>query len=152
MARDVMVCSTANIAEMLQSRPTVLDPETRRTICLELDLSLRNAAQKAPAAAPTSRRTAVPEVSSRMPGAPSPQPRSASHRRRKKKRSLADWLKGGIGLAIVLSAAFVPSVYQGAMTGLGGLIADMVAPDIEPAPAEVTEKGERKRQQQRSTE
>lgn len=151
-ARDVMVCSTSNVAEMLMSRPTVLDPETRRTVCLGLDLSLRNAAREpAVSVMPTSRRPAVPGAAPRATQwVPSRQARPTEHRRRKKKRSWTDWVKGGIGMAIVGSAVFSPSVYQGAVTGISGLIAEVIAPKTDPAPIQDVEKGEKKRQQQQA--
>lgn len=153
-ARDVMICATSNIAEMLVSRPTVLDAETRRTICLGLDLSLRNAARDQ--VLPISARSRKPTVSALPRGpvhaAPTPQRRPTPHRRRRKKRSAADWVKGGIGLAIVGSVVFAPSVYQGAMTGISGLIANVLVPETDPAPVQDVEQGQKKRRQQQSTE
>ena len=42
-ARDVMVCSTANVLTMLRTRPRVLSNETVRRLCLDLDASFRPA-------------------------------------------------------------------------------------------------------------
>lgn len=151
-ARDVMVCSTVNVTEMLMSRPTVLDTETRRTICLGLDLSLRNAAkEQAVPAMPMSKRPAVTAVSyGSTKRTPSLQARSTRHRRRKKNLTWGDWVKGGIALAVVGSAVFAPSVYQGAMTGISGLIVEVVVPNTDPAPVEDAQKDEKKRQQGQS--
>lgn len=46
-ARDVMVCSTANIVTMLTTRPAVLDAETIRMTATHLNLEFRAAAQRA---------------------------------------------------------------------------------------------------------
>ena len=157
-ARDVMVCSTSNVAEMLMSRPTVLDPETRRTVCLGLDLSLRNAAREpALMAMPTSRRPAVTgAVPQAMKTKSSWQARPSQHRRQEKKPSWGDWVKVGAGLAIVGSAFLAPSMYQSAMTGITGLIAEVIVPDTDtdtdPAPIQDVEKDEKKRQKQQPAE
>lgn len=45
-ARDVMLCSPANIVEMLSTRPPVLDEATRRLVSLDLDASLRSALER----------------------------------------------------------------------------------------------------------
>lgn len=44
-ARDVMVCSTANLQQMLLTRPRVLEADVRRQLCLDIDVSLRNATE-----------------------------------------------------------------------------------------------------------
>lgn len=153
-ARDVMVCSTTNVAEMLTSRPTVLDQDTRRTICLGLELSLRKAAREP--AVRTSTQPWPPSVSSGPRAArnatATSQARPTRRPRRKKKLSAADWVKGGIGLAIVGSAVFTPSLYQSAATGISGLIAEVIVPETDPMPIQDVEKEEKKRRQQEPTE
>lgn len=153
-ARDVMVCSTTNVAEMLMSRPTVLDQVTRRTICLVLELSLSKAARDP--AVRTSVQSWPLSVSavSRGPinAAATSQARSTQRRRGKKKLSAVDWLKGGIGLAIVGCAVFAPSVYLSVASGIGGLISEVVVPDTDPVPIEDVGERERRRQQQESVE
>lgn len=157
-ARDVIVCSTSNVAAMLLSRPTVLDEATIRKICVGLDLSLRNASGAGNQQGRVSRRSPA-QAPARRPAyaAPTPLPRSASPsasaRRTKSRRlSLGDWLKGGLGLAIVGSAVFAPSVYQSAITGVGGLVAEVIVPKTDPTPIEEMDKGEKKRDRQTQSE
>lgn len=147
-ARDVMVCSTSNIAEMLLSRPPVLDEETRRKICLGLDLSLRSATSMS-TTRPSPRGTAP---SRRSASAPAPAtPRRPPSRSRKKALSSGDKAKGLIGLAIVGCLLFAPTVYTGAMQMISGVITEIVTPDVEPAPVDKPAKGQKRRNQESST-
>lgn len=61
-ARDVMICSSANVVEMLLSRPVVLSAEARQRICLGLDIGLSAAGRSREAATPWpgGRSTATP--------------------------------------------------------------------------------------------
>lgn len=61
-ARDVMLCSTSNLVQMLTSREQVLTPEVRRMATLELDAALRSAtAQAVPASTPRPRQRRHPQ-------------------------------------------------------------------------------------------
>lgn len=55
-ARDVMLCSTGNVVEMLMSRPRVLTDDVRQMVTLELDAAMRSATE---APAPTTRPARV---------------------------------------------------------------------------------------------
>jgi hypothetical protein len=64
-ARDVMLCSTSNLVEMLTSRSRVLPDDVRQVVTLELDAALRSAMEAPAVRAPTvrvqrSRRAASP--------------------------------------------------------------------------------------------
>lgn len=147
-ARDVMVCSTSNITDMLLSRPPVLDEETRRKICLGLDLSLRNAT-----AVSTTRPSPRGAVSPQRP-ATFPTPRTSSRpssRSRKKTLSSGDKAKGLVGLAIVGCLVFAPTVYTGAIQVISGVITEMITPDVEPGPVEKPGKGQKQRNEESST-
>lgn len=58
-ARDVMVCSTSNLLQMLLTRPERLLPDQVRTAAWQVDAQLREAARRAPARN-RPRRTATP--------------------------------------------------------------------------------------------
>lgn len=147
-ARDVMVCSTSNITEMLMSRPPVLDEETRRKICLGLDLSLRNATAMS-ATRPSPRGTAPSRRSASFPIAPTPL--RAPSRSKKKALSSGDKAKGLIGLAIVSCVLFAPTVYTGAMQVISGVITEIMTPDVEPAPVEKPAKGQKRHNKESPT-
>jgi hypothetical protein len=83
-ARDVMICSTANVVRMLASRPRVLTDDEVRHLTLDVDAGLRAASAAAPGPSPR-----------RMPATPArphaPKPRSRVSRRRRS--GLADGIK-----------------------------------------------------------
>lgn len=147
-ARDVMVCSTSNITDMLLSRPPVLDEDTRRKICLGLDLSLRSAAAVS-TTVDSPLGTAPPRRS-----APLPAPRRPSRkpiRSRKKTLSSGDKAKGVIGLAIVGCLLLAPTVYTGAIHVISGVIAEILTPGVEPAPVEEPATGQKQPNEDGST-
>ena len=146
-ARDVMVCSTSNITEMLLSRPPVLDESTRWKIWLGLDLSLRGAGANVPGSSP--RHTSV---SRRRPVPSAPRPvtpaRSVS---RQQSLSASDKTKGLIALAVIGCLVFAPSIYLGAMQVISGVITEIVTPDLEQAPLEKPAQGQERRHEESPT-
>ena len=89
-ARDVMVCSTANLTQMLLTRPRVLEADVRRQVCLDIDVSLRSATESA---------------GRRERGASSgrPAPRPAASRPRSSRRRGRSW-KGLVARLVVVVA------------------------------------------------
>ncbi len=92
-ARDVMVCSTSNIVEMLRSRPPSLTPEQVRHAASALDATLRPAVAPLPSATGSS-RTVQPR-----PGRSS---RSLPPRRRSRGSAIVPAIVGGLTIAVVL--------------------------------------------------
>lgn len=73
-ARDVMVCSTANLQQMLLTRPRVLEADVRRQVCLDIDASLRDATEPVSRATgragrgdPSGPQTSGPAAAARRP-------------------------------------------------------------------------------------
>ncbi|GAB3760295.1 hypothetical protein FB382_003066 [Nocardioides ginsengisegetis] len=123
-ARDVMVCSTANIAEMLSTRPAVLPPDVRQEACLWLD------AQVHPATGPR-------QISSQRRAVPRPSPRSPSTRARSRRRSSGggELAKAIVVLVVVGAVAFVPGVSNALSNGIANLLTSHVAPQPTPTPS-----------------
>ena len=130
-ARDVMVCSTSNIAAMLMSRPEVLDEQTRARVCLGLDMSL-SAARIRPSSRPTAddswrhwrhwRRHPRPSAAQR----PS---RGSRVTRRKRSTRSTGWgrlLVGGVLLATLLAA---PQVVTGGAQVVGQFLTGLITPE-----------------------
>jgi hypothetical protein len=74
-ARDVMVCSTANVLTMLTTRPRAFSQDTLRRLCLDLDISFHPAVEaddrgprSRPVTSPRSRSTARRPRQHRRPG------------------------------------------------------------------------------------
>jgi hypothetical protein len=103
-ARDVMVCSTSNLVQMLLSRPHIIDEQRVRQAALELDVSLRAATgpHTPTPGAPRSRTRAR-----RTPSVGSVRPPSKGSRSRKRSASspIGALVAGGLLLAIFLGGA-----------------------------------------------
>lgn len=115
-ARDVMVCSTATLLQLLQSQPPVLTPTQVRDCSLQLDARLWAAR-----GAPRSRRTVgKPPRPRRVPIPPTGKVR-APRRRSKRNRgpSLPRLL---VALALMSVLVFEPR----AVTGIGQAIAQLL--------------------------
>jgi hypothetical protein len=140
-ARDVMVCSTANVAAMLLSRPAVLGAEELRQLMIDVDAGLRAAAEipvtRPPASAP-----------------PKPTSRTRSSRRssRRTRTLRADVIKAVAALVlagVLLTQPGVVDRVSEVLTGwfTGGLSDTQDAPlapkDKKPAQQEKQRTGER---------
>ena len=90
---EVLMCSTANLREMLVSRPAVLTPDQVRMAALELGVFLRAATASSPRPSPAPPRR---QVASR-PSVPSPQPR-----RQQPKKSMTGRFVG-LGLIVLVA-------------------------------------------------
>jgi hypothetical protein len=127
--RDVMVCSTATLAQMLLTRPTVLDPASSTDAWFRLDAQLRAAldvaAERGSREAPTSARR---HTQKRQP------PRSARSRRAaaRRKKALRQFV-----LSLFLLAGFVAYGPQ-ISTAVGGMLAEQLTKDLTP-PSECDE-------------
>lgn len=134
-ARDVMVCSTSNIVEMLRSRPAVLSPEQVRQAALALDASLRPATVSRPTAPRAPRPAKLAPVSSR---------RTNSRRRRSRAGALAPAIVGGLVLAVVL----IPS----ARTAVTDQVSQFIVSTSTDQGGKQTEPGEKKRERRQVRE
>ncbi len=108
-ARDVMVCSTANVVNMLGSRHTVLTPEQVRDASIALDASLSGAAP-----------VPVRAERSRTPRAASTQERAVRPRAQRRRRS--DAAAKLVVAVLVLGALFVAPVRD----GVTGVLSDFI--------------------------
>lgn len=114
-ARDVMVCSTANVITMLSTRPPRLDRAQRQRICLGLDLALAKA--NGPAYTPVSTPVRTPRVPrgtrtryvARPSARPMRSPRAGRNSSRRRRASAGDKLKAAIGAGILALLILAPT-------------------------------------------
>lgn len=124
---DVMVCSTANLRELLLTRPAVLTPDQARTAGVELDRAFRAAARTHQAPSASARPRSLPAFRSPAPSAP----RSRSTRRGRRKSSGGGQL---LRLGLVVLTAFALIHLMPHLGKLGdGLGQHLVAPLTPPA-------------------
>ncbi len=143
-ARDVMVCSTANVAPMLASRPVVLTLGQVREASLALDASLRGAG---PAPGPVATHAVTPSPSRpasparARPARPAPRPTapsarsSASTRSRRRSRGTSP-AHAVVGLALV-AVLLVPSWRQSTTALISGFIVSTATEGRTPPTADV---------------
>jgi endonuclease YncB( thermonuclease family) len=133
-ARDVMVCSTANLVEMLTTRPEVLPPHIVREASLQLDAMLRSAA--APTAATAPRATATPRPT--MPHTAARQlahaltaqpPVSRSRSRRRRKNPGASLVKLVLMLAFGVALMTTPQLLTSLSQGFADLLTSKMLKD-----------------------
>lgn len=110
-SRDVMVCSTSNLVQMLESRPRVLTATQVRDASLQLDALL---SPRATGTRPARSRSLTPR---RVTSAPRSRPSKKRPRRRDK-----DVARLVVGLALIVLLIFAPQV----VTGLGQILAAIV--------------------------
>ena len=136
-ARDVMVCSTSNIAAMLMSRPEVLDEQTRARVCLGLDMSLSAARiRSVQAGRPpmTAGATGVTGAAIPRPSAAQRPSRGSRVTRRKRSTRSTGWgrlLVGGVLLATLLAA---PQVVTGGAQVVGQFLTGLITPEVPVPP------------------
>lgn len=138
-ARDVMVCSTANLVRMLGTRPEVLPPHVRQQACLWLDAQVRPAAgratQRPTAWGATPRPTAFPRA------APAPRAKSGSRARTKKSSGVGGLVRFGLALLLVAVLLGSPQVLTGISNAVGRLfISEVVTTPSPPSPVEPAKK------------
>lgn len=134
--RDVMICSTANVAGMLATRPVALDAAQRTQICLGLDLGLSRAGASPPTAAWESPPVPGPrsEQSRHPTRTPSVVAGGARARRRRSRPSAVAGLRRLAAVALVVyllgSGTLSPVVDR-----ISEFVADVATPDqVDPAP------------------
>lgn len=120
-ARDVMVCSTQNLAQMLTSRPTVLDPDDVRA-CVD---AIRA-------------RTIRTKPAARAPAAP--RAKAVPRTRKKQSRPVAVL----VGAVVLLAA-----ISSGGLTKASEWIGEQFVADIADTPSEPTPTKPAKRAKQR---
>jgi endonuclease YncB( thermonuclease family) len=147
-ARDVMVCSTANLVEMLTSRPEVLPPPIAREASLQLDAMVRSATAPAAPAAPAARtapratatpRPTVPQTAPRqlIHGLTARAPASRSSSKRRRKNPGASLVKLvlmlAFGVALITTPQLLTSLSQGFAELLTSRLLEESPPEGRPA-------------------
>jgi hypothetical protein len=121
--RDVMVCSTATLAEMLLTRPNVLDASASMDAWVRLDAQLPAATDPVHVEAHPGNSARRRTHGSNGSAGPSARSRRAAARRKKALRQFV--------LSLVLLAGFL--VYGPQIsTAVGGMLADQLTKDLTP--------------------
>jgi hypothetical protein len=141
-ARDVMVCSTANVVDFLLTRPEILPPHVVSEACLQLDAMFRSASGPAPAA--FARPPAAPARRRRKP--------TADRRtwRKKQERPAKALIK--LAIAAIVVAVFLanPQALTAVSDGVAKIFVNEVVTPPRPVPQPIKRKHpEKKRQRHR---
>lgn len=139
-ARDVMVCSTANVVQMLATRPEVLPPHIVREACLQLDAMFRSAT--APASYPSGPRQPQRPVSRLAPMMAARPPATRSRLRGRKKPS-SGLIKPLLGLLLLVFLMGNPQVLTSVSQGIATLFVTQVVDTNLPAPQQSEPPGKR---------
>jgi hypothetical protein len=137
-ARDVRVCSTPNLVEMLLSRPGVLTPDEVRDVSLELDVDLRPALTSVEGSGsrkPTSR----PQRST------APRPATARSSKGKPKPSWRGLVPAVLGLALAFVLVTKPEFVTGVADRVADVIVGQTSSDDEQPPPERPKRKEESR-------
>lgn len=124
-ARDVMVCSTSNLVQMLQSRPRTLGSGQVSDAAMRLAVSLRDAVSP-----PIGGREAAPKASGTSTQSRPAHNRSQSRRRRGSKRGESSprrLLAGLVGGVLLMVA--IPTVLPGATSVISDILVEQFMPD-----------------------
>jgi hypothetical protein len=124
--RDVMVCSTATLAQMLLTRPSVLDPGASTDAWFRLDAQLRAAIEPVQVGTRQGNPGRGRTHSSKGPGRVSARSRRAASRRKKALRQFV--------LSLVLLAGVVAYGPQ-ISTAVGGTLVEQLTKDLQTPPA-----------------
>jgi hypothetical protein len=138
--RDVMVCTTSNVARMLAARPAVLPGDEQAQLCLDLDLGLRNAASSA--STPTAARaTRVRRSTSARPAT-----KATASRSRKRRSSWSGLAPAVIGLGMAAVLILRPDVVTDVADEISGLFVENISDTSRPEPKKQhpTKPGDRK--------
>jgi endonuclease YncB( thermonuclease family) len=129
-ARDVMVCSTANVVQLLTTRPEILPSHIVREACLQLDAMFRSAAAPSTTATPRSTvpRTAVRQLGHAITARP---PVSRSRSKRRRKNAGADLVKLVLALAFIAALITSPQLLTSLSHGFADLLTSRIA---DPSP------------------
>lgn len=129
-ARDVMVCSTTNVADMLASRPPVMDDATRQRVTVALDVSLTAARERVSSASyvdlpsgPAAQVSGKPVKPPRVPRATT----SASPRRRGS--SSPRWFPPFVASVFLAMVVFVPQVVTSTARVIGDSFVRILTPE-----------------------
>ena len=127
-ARDVMVCSTATLEQMLLSRPASFVPMRVRGIVTEVDAVIR-AAAAAPADSPSRRATAS------GPGRKSPGRRSSGRTRARSGSGAGQQLVRRLVAALLMTGLFAAGLAYALPQVQQGIVDTQVAPPEDPCAA-----------------
>jgi hypothetical protein len=126
--RDVMVCTTSNVARMLAARPAVLPGDEQAQLCLDLDLGLRDAASSA--STPTAARaTRVRRSTSARPAT-----KATASRSRKRRSSWSGLAPAVIGLGMAAVLMLRPDVVTDVADEMSGLFVENISDTSKPEP------------------
>jgi hypothetical protein len=126
--RDVMVCTTSNVARMLAARPAVLPGDEQAQLCLDLDLGLRDAASSA--STPTAARaTRVRRSTSARPAK-----KATASRSRKRRSSWSGLAPAVIGLGMAAVLMLRPDVVTDLADEMSGLFVENISDTSKPEP------------------
>jgi endonuclease YncB( thermonuclease family) len=127
-ARDVMVCSTSNLVELLTIRPEILPPHVVREACLQLEATFQKASvppvaeTPRPATLPKAPRQFAPALANRLPAS-----RSKSKRRRK--NSAGDLVKLVLILAFLAAMLAIPQLFTSLSQGIADVLTSTFVED-----------------------
>jgi hypothetical protein len=138
-ARDVMVCSTANVVDLLLTRPETLPPHVVSEAGLQLDAMFRSAAGPAPAS--SAARSSRPPASHRARPHPTPGRRTS----RKRGRSARDL----VSLAALAALAAVFLSHPNALTAVSEGVANLFVSELDTPPEPVQEPAKKQHHQHR---
>ena len=124
--RDVMVCSTATLSQMLLTRPSLLDPSAATDAWFRLDTQLRAATDPVRVGSREGSSARRRTRSSTGSAGQSARSRRATARRKKALRQFV--------LSLVLLAGFLAYGPQ-ISTAVGGMLAEQLTKDLTPQPA-----------------
>jgi hypothetical protein len=127
-SRDVMLCSTSTILEMLLTRPPVLQPAEIDHLRWALDVGTLSALDPSPAQGRPRQRRALAAPT------PAPRRRTASRSRSRNRQRAGRELLTGLALLVVLML-FGPSLAQAAGGAISGLLTEIATP-ADPCAAE----------------
>ncbi len=143
-ARDVMVCSTANVSELLMTRPEVLPPHIVLGARLQLDAMFRSATMPQPrhSVGTSVRRPVVRQAP--WAAATRPPSRRSAPNRRSRNKSGGDLLKFVVALVALLVLVGSPQVLTSVSNGLGKMITHQLVDGQTPAKQQTEQPHKRK--------
>ena len=118
-ARDVMICSTPNLVELMVTRPEVLPPHILLEARLQLDAMVQSASAPRTsgpqAKQSSSRKRASRAITARPPASP-------SRSRRRRKNHGADLIKLIVALGVAIALITSPQLLTSFSQGVAGLL------------------------------
>jgi hypothetical protein len=142
-ARDVMVCSTANLIQLLSTRPEVLPPHILIEARLQLDAMFRSATGPLPRQpvgtpvrrpAPQRAPSGPPRFRAILSPAKTPPPARRSTPRRRSRKSAEGLIKAVVALVAVASLIANPQILVSVSEGLTNIFTSQLVDARDPVP------------------